>query len=98
VASGDGVEHIRRLKKSSGGALVAFGGVRTLRSLVAANLADEYWLKVSPTIVGRGGSMFSDVIERRSLTLSSTKSFPSGHRFGLFGVMRDDCKEWRLNS
>ena len=78
VAVGDGVEHVRRLKKSSGGALVAFGGVRTLRSLVSANLADEYWLKVSPTIVGRGGSMFADVIERRPLTLRSTTSFPSG--------------------
>ena len=78
VAVGDGVEQIRRLKKTSGRALVAFGGVRTLRSLVAANLADEYWLKVSPTIVGRGGSMFSDVIERRAVKLSSAKSFPSG--------------------
>ena len=46
--------------------------------MLAANLVDEYWLKVSPTIVGRGGSMFADVIERRPLTLRSTKSFPSG--------------------
>lgn len=78
VAAGDGVDQVRRLKDAAGGSLVAFGGVRTLRSLVAADLVDEYWLKVSPTIVGRGGSMFADVIERRPLTLRSTKSFPSG--------------------
>jgi riboflavin biosynthesis pyrimidine reductase len=37
-------------------------GVHTVRSLGAANLVDEYWLKVNPAIVGRGGSMFSDVV------------------------------------
>jgi dihydrofolate reductase len=58
--------------------LVTFGGVHTVRSLVAANLVDEYWLKVNPAIVGRGGSMFSDVVERRALTLRSARSYPSG--------------------
>jgi hypothetical protein len=52
--------------------------VHTVRSLVAGNLVDEYWLKVDPAIVVRGGSMISDVVERRALTLRSAKSFPSG--------------------
>ncbi|HEX6674995.1 MAG TPA: dihydrofolate reductase family protein [Actinomycetes bacterium] len=78
LAAGDGVDQVRRLKASSGGGLVTFGGVQTVRSLVAADLVDEYWLKFNPAIVGRGGSMFSDVVERRSLTLRSAKSFPSG--------------------
>jgi dihydrofolate reductase len=69
---------VRHLKASYGGNLVTFGGVHTVRSLVAGNLVDEYWLKVDPAIVGRGGSMFSDVVERRALTLRSAKSFPSG--------------------
>lgn len=78
LAAGDGVEQVRRLKASSGGALVTFGGVHTVRSLVAADLVDEYWLKFNPAIVGRGGSMFSGVVERRALTLHSVRSFPSG--------------------
>ncbi len=78
LAAGDGVDQVRRLKDATGGAIVAFGGVHTLRSLVAADLVDEYWLKFSPTIIGRGGSMFSEVAERRALTLRSTRSFPSG--------------------
>jgi dihydrofolate reductase len=78
LAAGDGPDEVRRLKASSGKGLVTFGGVHTVRSLVAANLVDEYWLKVNPAIVGRGGSMFSDVVERRALTLRSAKSFPSG--------------------
>lgn len=78
LLAGDGVEQVRRLKSSSGQALVAFGGVKTLRSLVAAELVDEYWLKVSPTVVGRGGSMFADLAERRPLTLRDAKPYPSG--------------------
>jgi dihydrofolate reductase len=78
LAAGDGADQVRRLKASSGGGLVAFGGVHTVRSLVAADLVDEYWLKFNPAIVGRGGSMFSDVVERRALTLRSARSFPSG--------------------
>jgi dihydrofolate reductase len=78
LAAGDGADQVRRLKASSGKGLVTFGGVHTVRSLVAANLVDEYWLKVNPAIVGRGGSMFSDVVERRALTLRSAKSFASG--------------------
>ena len=78
LAAGDGVDQVRQLKASSGGAVVAFGGVHTVRSLVAANLVDEYWLKVNPAIVGRGGSMFSDVVDRGALTSRSARSFPSG--------------------
>ena len=78
LAAGDGADQVRRLKASSGGGLVTFGGVHTVRSLVAADLVDEYWLKFNPAIVGRGGSMFSDVVERRALTLRSARSFPSG--------------------
>ena len=71
------MDQVRRLKASTGGAVVAFGGVHTVRSLVTANLVDEYSLKFNP-IVGRGGSMFSDVVDRRALTLRSARFFPSG--------------------
>lgn len=78
LAPGDGADQVRRLKATNGGALVTFGGTYTVRSLVTANLVDEYWLKINPAIVGRGGSMFTDVAERRALTLRSARSFPAG--------------------
>lgn len=78
LLAGDGVAQVRRLKESSGKALVSFGGVRALRSLVGAGLVDEYWLKISPTVVGRGGSMFADLAERRPLTLRDVMPYPSG--------------------
>ena len=84
LAPGDGVDQVRRLKEFSGGALVTFGGVQTLRSLVAADLVDEYGLKVSPTVVGQGRSVFADVVDRRALTLESVKSYPSGMIHALY--------------
>jgi dihydrofolate reductase len=78
VAAGDGLDQVRRLKESSGGAMVTFGGVQTLRSLVAAGLVDEYWLKVCPVAIGQGGSMFADLVDRSTLTLLEAKSYPTG--------------------
>ncbi|WP_350279713.1 dihydrofolate reductase family protein [Kribbella sp. HUAS MG21] len=78
LAAGDGVRHVRELKEAPGGGLVVFGGVTTVRSLVAADLVDEYWLKINPAVVGRGGSMFSGIAAGRTLTLRSARTFPSG--------------------
>jgi dihydrofolate reductase len=78
LAVGDGVDQVRRVKEADGGSLVVFGGVETVRSLVAADLVDEFWLKVNPVVVGHGGSMFSDVADARPLTLRSARAFPSG--------------------
>jgi dihydrofolate reductase len=72
------LDQIRRLKASTGGAVVAFGGVQTLRTLISAGLVDQYWLKINPVAVGRGGSMFSDLTEQRRLTLQSARPYPSG--------------------
>src|ERR671914_47180 len=67
-----------RLKASEGGSLVVFGGVQTIRSLIAADLVDEYWLKISPVVVGEGSSMFAELPDHRSLTLRAAKGYPSG--------------------
>ena len=79
LAAGDGVEQVRRLKASSGGSLVAFGGVDTVRSpFVAADLVDEYWLTVNPVVAGHGGSGFSDLAKPKALKLRSAKSYSTG--------------------
>jgi dihydrofolate reductase len=78
LAAGDGVEQVRKLKKGKGKSVVVFGGVETVRALVAAGLVDEYWFKVHPVVVGRGRSMFFDLPDRTELKLRSVRSFPSG--------------------
>ncbi len=72
------LDQIRQVKESDGKAIVAFGGVQTLQSLITADLVDQYWLKINPTAAGRGGSMFSNLTDQRQLTLCSAKPYPSG--------------------
>jgi dihydrofolate reductase len=78
LATGDGVEHVRELKAGTGGALVVFGGTATVRSLVAADLVDQYWLKLNPVLTGGGGSPFTGLTEDRRLRLQSARPYPSG--------------------
>ncbi|MFI0371556.1 dihydrofolate reductase family protein [Actinomadura sp. 1N219] len=59
IVTGDLAEAITRLKKEhSDGYLLAHGGVRFARSLVATGLIDEYHLLVHPVILGAGERIF----------------------------------------
>lgn len=78
VVRGDGAAEVQRLKDGPGKALVVFGGVRTVASLVGAGVVDEFWLKVNPVAIGRGGAIFGDLKDRVGLELLSARSFPSG--------------------
>lgn len=78
LAAGDGAEQVRRLKESEGRALVMFGGVASIRSMITAGLVDEFWLKISPVAVGRGSSMFAELGAALPLTLRTARTFRSG--------------------
>lgn len=78
LAAGDGAEQVRRLKESDGRALVMFGGVASIRSMINAGLVDEFWLKISPVAVGQGSSMFAELDEALPLALRTARTFSSG--------------------
>jgi dihydrofolate reductase len=60
IAAGDLAQAITRLKQeSSDGYLLAHGGVRFARSLVATGLIDEYRLVIHPVVLGAGERIFS---------------------------------------
>ena len=59
IATGDLAEAVTRLKQErSGGYLLALGGARFARSLVATGLIDEYRLVVHPVVLGAGERLF----------------------------------------
>ena len=59
IASGDLAEAITRLKRERpDGYLLAHGGARFARSLVATGLIDEYRLAVHPVVLGAGEQLF----------------------------------------
>jgi dihydrofolate reductase len=78
IASGDTLEEVGRLKRESGGDIVAHGGAFFLQSLAKLSVVDEYRLVVYPYVIGRGTALFGGVKQPRGLTLSSAQSFPSG--------------------
>jgi hypothetical protein len=45
----------------------------------SASWIDEYWLKVDPVAIGRGGAVFGALEKQTSRTLVSARSFASGN-------------------
>lgn len=78
VASGDLSEEIARLKAQQGKPIIAHGGVRFARSLVAHGLVDQFALIVAPVALGQGLPLFSELAAPRRLKLVSSKAFPGG--------------------
>jgi len=59
IVTGDLADAVTRLKRErSGGYLLAHGGARFARSLVATGLVDEYRLAVHPVVLGAGERLF----------------------------------------
>ena len=78
MASGDLADEIARLKAADGKPIIAHGGAAFARSLIAADLVDQYMLMVYPVVLGQGLPIFSDVAPLRQLELVSSRVFPKG--------------------
>ncbi len=76
VLRGDVVEEVRALKAAPGRDIVATGSVQLVRTLIAADLVDEFRLFVHPVVVGHGARLFdaADV----PLRLLESRPFRSG--------------------
>ena len=84
VASGDLREEIARLKEEPGGYLLAQGGVTFCRSLVEADLVDEYRFAVAPVAIGSGDGLFSGLESELDLRLISSTAFAGGAMGNVF--------------
>ena len=76
IATGGLAEAVTRLKQEhSDGYLLAQGGTRFARSLVATGLIDEYRLVVHPVVLGAGDRLFDTPL---TITPISTTAFSRG--------------------
>jgi dihydrofolate reductase len=78
VARGDLAEEILRLKEQPGNFILAHGGARFARSLVASGLVDEYRLGIHPVVLGQGQPLFSGLRSPVDLKLISSTSYSRG--------------------
>jgi dihydrofolate reductase len=78
VDGGDPAAAVAELKRSDGRDLLVMGSAQLARTLVEAELVDEYRLLIEPVLLGGGKSVFPTDGERRSLELVSTSTSPTG--------------------
>jgi dihydrofolate reductase len=74
---GDATEAVAELKEQ-GNDLVVLGSGELVRSLMRANLVDEYVLLIHPLVLGRGRRLFTDQGPSADLRLVDTKTTTTG--------------------
>ena len=78
IASGELAADIDRLKRESGGIILAHGGATFVDSLVREHLIDEYRLVIHPVVIGHGRGLFSALSGPLRLDVIEARTFPSG--------------------
>jgi dihydrofolate reductase len=71
-------DEIRALKAVSGGEIGVTGSISVVHALMAAGLVDEYRLFVYPVLTSRGRNLVPEGLSMQGLTLTESRSFPSG--------------------
>ncbi|OZC49003.1 dihydrofolate reductase [Rhodococcus sp. WWJCD1] len=87
VLSGPLTEEITRLKELDGSDIVCTGSITLCRSLIAADLVDEYRLFQYPYARGHGERLF-DGTPPQTLNLVECRSFASGASLMRYSVRR----------
>ncbi len=78
VISENAKEEILKLKQTSGKNITIFGSPTLANSLIKLGLVDEYYLSISPVVLGDGKFLFKEVKDAIKLTLVEEKTFKSG--------------------
>lgn len=71
-------DEARRLREGDGPTILIFGSGSLIQQLALAGLIDEYFLALTPVVLGAGKSMFTGV-DRLSLKLVDSQAFASGN-------------------
>ena len=78
VVHGDAVVEIERLKAQDGKHMVLWGSLSLAQSLIAADVIDEYHLRLCPTLVGGGRPLFPSLESYARLHHVHTRSYDNG--------------------
>ncbi len=78
LKSGNLVEQARNLKQADGSTILIFGSGTIIQQLASAALIDEYFIALTPVILGAGKKMFESV-DRFPLKLVDEQHFATGN-------------------
>jgi len=71
-------EEMQKHKQKNGKNIIMFGSPSAGHTLLQCGLIDEYWLFVSPVLLGAGIPLFKNIKEQIKLRLMETKVFTCG--------------------
>lgn len=74
----DPESEIAILKQQPGKDIITWGGATFANYLISKGLIDEYNIRVSPKILGRGKALFKNIQDRRNLSLIDVRQLRSG--------------------
>jgi len=69
---------IAQLKQQPGKDILTWGGATFANYLIGKGLIDEYNIRVSPKILGRGKALFKNIQDRSNLSLIDVRQLRSG--------------------
>jgi dihydrofolate reductase len=78
LSHGNLLDEVEKLKRGEGTDIIVFGSGTIVQQLTGAGLIDEYFLVVTPVILGQGKPLFGEV-QKRNLHLLETRPFKSGN-------------------
>jgi dihydrofolate reductase len=75
---GDAATSVRALKQQSGKDILIMGSGELVRSLMGANVIDEFVLLIHPLVLGTGTRLFADAGASVKLAIESSTTTPNG--------------------
>lgn len=88
LVSENAFETVQSLKNKPGKAIWLCGGADLAGQLLAENLIDSLIIKLNPVVFGSGIPLFAGEVDPNALTLTTSKSFDSGHLILCYRVVK----------
>src|SRR5215216_1400780 len=78
LLKGDIAEEIRKLKEQPGQDILMYSSAKLMHTLMEHGLIDDFRIWVHPLVLGSGGRLFEEGVDKTELKLVDTKTLPSG--------------------
>ena len=78
LLSGNVAEAVEDLKNESGDVIMTQGSADLIQTLLAHDLIDEFWLWISPVVLGEGKRLFGDGTIPAALELTNVETSSTG--------------------
>jgi dihydrofolate reductase len=79
VIKGEAIEHIQALKAGATKELLVIGSAQLTAAFAEAGVLDELRIMICPIVLGQGHSLFENLSNRISLTLTAVRQLHSGN-------------------